>query len=434
MLNIQINTRTSGKFDRIDIDGRSHIITSAMPIRGDITMNGIHYPDAEVASSFRQLNLLPAPLGHPFVNGRPTSIRHPVANNKHNIGAFLRNPRKKGKRVFVDFLLDETVANQSDEGKEAIRKIETGEKIGLSTGLSIEHITNKTGTDDFGKPFNREGGGFTFDHVAALLNDTAAGDHAGTELILNQGKDDELFVTNLALNELSANELHEELNDLIRVSGDNFTWVQEVFFDSQTFIYSREVGNDRKLFKQGFAIGPDDEVSLTGTVEEVDRKTEFVPVTNEDKGDGEMDLDKLVLLLVANSAFGFTVADTSRLTAMSETELVAAIMPADVTEKQARELLTNAGTDLEGYAAYVSNKEDFDAYLTNKEERLKTLRDSIVKGTDFTDEMLTNKSEDELNLLAKMIKQPVHVAEGNGPPAAPSYSNAETTNDYNFKG
>lgn len=430
MLNIQINTRTSGKFDRIDIENRSHIVTTAMPIRGDIAMNRLFYPDAEIATSFMQLKLIPAPLGHPVINGHSSSIRHPVAMNKNNIGGFLNNPRKKGKRVFVDFMLDETVANQSDEGKEVIRRIEAGEKVGLSTGLGVEHVINKTGTDEFGKPFDREGSGFHFDHVAILLNDKSAGDHAGTELILNEGTSDQLFVTNLALNELSSHELHEELNDLVHSAGDQFTWVQEVFFDSKTFIFSREVGNDRKLFRQGFAIGADDEVSLSGEVEEVDRKTEFIPVNNE--GENEMDLDKLVLLLVTNSAFGFTPADTTRLTAMSEAELVTALVPSDITEEQAREILTNAGTDLEGYAAYVSNKEDFDAFLTNKDERLVALRKTVVEGTEYTDEMLTNKSEDELNLLAKMIKQPARIGEGGGPPFVPGHTNVETTNDYTF--
>ena len=187
---VLINSKTSGKFKREDIDGRSHIVTTMMPIRGDITMNGIFYPDKEVEASFMQLNMLPAPNGHPTVNGVNVPAFHPVANNKHNIGGFLRNPRKKGKRVFVDFLLDEEVANNSEAGKETIRRIEAGERIGVSTGLGIANVINKTGTDDFGKKYLREGKVFNFDHVATLLNETAAGEHAGTELILNEENED----------------------------------------------------------------------------------------------------------------------------------------------------------------------------------------------------------------------------------------------------
>jgi len=68
-LKILINSRTSGKFRREDIDGRSHIVTTMMPIRGDITMNRVFYSNAAVTESFMQLDMLPAPNGHPVVNG-----------------------------------------------------------------------------------------------------------------------------------------------------------------------------------------------------------------------------------------------------------------------------------------------------------------------------------------------------------------------------
>lgn len=210
-LKILINSKTSGKFHRELIDGRSHVVTQMMPIRGDSAMNSINYPDKDVESSFMQLNMLPAPNGHPTVNGVSVPAFHPVANNKHNIGGFLRNPRKKGKRVFVDFMLDEEVANNSVAGKETLRRIEAGERIGVSTGLGIAQVINKTGTDDFGVKYTREGSCFHFDHVALLLNEKAAGEHAGTELILNE-LEEEVIVCNC---EIDADEDEEDFQPIL---------------------------------------------------------------------------------------------------------------------------------------------------------------------------------------------------------------------------
>ena len=51
-MQIAINTHTSGKFKRETINSRSHIVTTMRPIRGDIAMNGILYPNDEVKKTF----------------------------------------------------------------------------------------------------------------------------------------------------------------------------------------------------------------------------------------------------------------------------------------------------------------------------------------------------------------------------------------------
>ena len=436
-LNIQINAKTSGKFTRESINGQPHIVTTAMPIRGDVSMNNIFYPDAEVTTSFMQLSNIFAPLGHPFVNGHKASISHPVAMNQHNVGGFLRKPRKKGKRVFVDFVLNETVANQTDEGKALISKIENGEKVGLSTGLGIAQVINKTGVDDFGKPFIREGAGFHFDHVAILVDEAAAGQHAGTELVLNAGQADEIFVTNLMLNELSADELHSAINDLIRTTGDNFTWVFEVFPDSKQFLFRTDVAGDSKMFKQSFAVDSNDEVTLVDDRVEVERTPaieQFQPTSTNRNETNTMDKDKLILLIATNAAFGFTVADTPRLTAMSEAELVAALVPAAVTTEAAQEIMTNAGHDFAGYEEYKTNKAPFDEFLASRDGRLKTLRETITNSnTGYTEDQLAGKSEDELTIITNMLKKPVQVGEGGG--VGTIQHNVDTgaaSNNYNW--
>ena len=253
-----INSRTSGKHHREDIDGRSHIVVPMVPIRGDSAMNGIFYSDAEVTNSFMQLNNLPAPNSHPTVNGVSVLASHPVAVNKHNIGGWLSKPVKKGKRVFVNLMLDEEVANNSEDGKELIRRIEEGKKVGVSTGLTISQVTNKVGVDDFNVEYTREGKGYKFDHVAILLNEEAAGSLAGTELITNS---DECEVMTFNAQEES---LLDEVSELL--SGDK-----------------------------------DYQVSLDGGKITVNHKL----TTNEEEGN-TMDKAKLVLAIIKNSANKYT--------------------------------------------------------------------------------------------------------------------------------
>jgi len=366
-LKLLINSRTSGKYHREVIDGRSHIVTQMMPIRGNTTMNGIYYPDKDVESSFMQLNMLPAPSGHPSVNGVSVLASHPVANNKQNIGGFMRNPRKKGKRVFVDFMLDEEIANNSDDGKEAIRRIEAGEKIGVSTGLGLTAI-NKTGSDDFGVKYSRVGGGFTFDHVAILLNETAAGEHAGTELITNS-EECEVMVFNSESDE----SVLDSVSELLAGDKDYTVTLENGFI----------AVNHKQIINK-------EEVS-------------------------SMDKTKLILAFVSNSANNFTAQDVERLTAMSESDFNSIVATNSLDEKQAKDFLTtNSQIDFDGYAEFKTNKAEFDLFQANKAAEQKKVIDNIVANSELTEEMLKGKSDVELNAINALLtpeKQAVRVAE-----------------------
>lgn len=397
MTTVAINTRTSGKYTRRNIGGREHIVTTMMPIRGNIAMNSIYYPDEEVSASYMQFNMLPAPNSHPVINGEFVPAFHPVANNAFNIGGFTSNPRKKGKNVFVDFNLDVAVANATDAGKEVIRRIEAGEKIGVSTGLTLVTEDGK-GSDEFGKPYTTIGRNYKFDHTAILLNEAAAGEHAGTELILNEGKEDETFVCNLQINELSTSDIHDAIRSLISAP-DSFAWVSELYPDSRTVIYEVERQGNATLYRQAYAIDTSGEVSLVGDREEVRREVTYT--TNQEVE--EMDKEKLVLAIIGNSANQFTGEDKDRLMSMSEPEIVAAIS-AKPTEEQAKAIMTNAGHDFEGYATYIANKDGFALFLAEQDKVRNDLIETIVANSEMTADRLEGKDLDELKILANMAK------------------------------
>lgn len=437
-MHISINSHTSGKFKREMINNRSHIVTSMMPIRGDISMKGILYPNKEVKSSFEQLHDLPAPNGHPIINGVHVSAFKPASMNAFNVGGFTRNPIMKGKEVFVDFLIDEEVANKSDDGKEIIRRIEAGEKIGVSTGLNINEIELKNGKDDFGAAFDKIGKGFNFDHVAILLNEKAAGDHAGTELILNTAnKEEPIHIVNLVMNEpnqleielnsehsLSASDIHDQLNRLIASDNETiFKHVIDFFPEDKKFLFSISNDSDRKIFEQSYAVG-NDMIALVGEPIEVTLQQKITPViqTNEEN---DMNKELTILAIIANSHNAFTGEDKERLEAMSESQLVNALC-AEVDESQAKEVLKVNGFDFEGYDNFTANKEGFNSYQKAENKRIQEVKDSIIEAnSDYNAELLEGKSETELLVINKMITGNKHAArapEGKAPVANNSAS------------
>lgn len=439
---ISINSSTNGKFRREMINNRSHIVTSMMPIRGDISMNGIFYPNKEVKASFRQLHDLPAPNGHPVINGVHVSAFKPASMNAFNVGGFTRDPKMKGKQVFVDFLIDETVANKSDDGKEIIRRIENGEKIGVSTGLNINQLELKKGKDDFGEPFNKVGSGFNFDHVAILLNEKAAGAHAGTELVLNTAnKDEPIHIVNLVMNEpdqleinldktnvLSGLDILEQLNNLIASDNDEiFKHVLDFFPEEKTFLFSMSRSNhDKKIFQQSYAVG-NDMIALVGEPVEVIVQQKITPVmeTNEEN---DMNKELMILAIIANSHNAFNGEDKARLEAMSESQLVSAIC-LEVNESQAKEVLTAKGFDFKSYENFTANKSGFEAYQEAEEKRVQEVKDSIIKANSgYTAELLEGKSETELLVINKIVEGSKHAVRALESKAPTTHNSAQADN------
>ena len=437
-MRVTINTTTSGKYTQRVINGRSHIQTDMMPIRGDTSMNGLFYSDKQVAASFNQLHDLPAPCGHPKINGVHVSAFKPVSMNAFNVGGFTLNPKKKGKEVHVDFLIDETVANTSDDGKEIIRRIKAGEKIGVSTGLTIDKVFPNNGEDDFGVKFNQEGEGFSFDHTAILLDEKAAGDHAGTELKLNtEDPNDPIFVVNLAvINDVTCDDIRDKLHGMIQSADDDiFRWVVEIFPESHQFIWSEESPGNKasRLFKQSYSVSSTDELSILELPTEVKLTKEFKPtITNEDL---EMDQTKLVLAIIGLTTNNLSGEDTKRLMKMSESDLideVARNTDNGTSLAHAKKALIADGFDFDSYDKYQLNAKKFNAFVEAEEARIDEIKTSITAAnSEYTEAMLKGKSEEELLVINKMIEgTPKHAVRARKGVAPVINSNAADSCDY----
>lgn len=175
---ISIVNKSTGKFAIEKINGRKHLVTTMLAIEGDSVMNELFYPNDVVASAAPQLDMLPAPAGHPQVNGKPVSAFNPLAINAHSFGGFTRSPEISGMKVFADLVIDLKIANQSSKGRSIIARIRKGERIGVSTGL-IADVTNTLGNIN-NQEFTGRVERINFDHVAVLLDAMPAGENTFT--------------------------------------------------------------------------------------------------------------------------------------------------------------------------------------------------------------------------------------------------------------
>lgn len=302
-MKITINSKTAGKFKKQFLNNREHIVTEMIPIVGDSVMNGGLYPFDEIKNSYLQIDNLPAPNGHPKVDGELVSAFHPLAVNAFNIGGFVRNPRLDSKRVINEFWLDTEIANQSDDGKELIRRIENGEEVGVSTGLTVRQ-ENKDGDG-----YNWVARDLKFDHVAILLNEKAAGAHVGTKLTVNSSDliiSQVSFATNnagvrdvkglkdkiiqlvtkaFAINSMTVQDISNGLYNALKAKypgEDVYFWVCDIMPTESKFAYEVTTeGAPSKTYLDSYTVSDDFSVSIAGSPVEVARRTEYKPVTTQ---------------------------------------------------------------------------------------------------------------------------------------------------------
>lgn len=210
----RVNVRclvNSAEIRREKRNGRDVIIVPSATMPDDVVMNGILYPAAEIAKSFKSLERTPAPLGHPEINGRFVSASDPEGLNQSWIGAWNENVRQEKGRVRLDKVIDVEIANRSEGGKAVLSAIDKGAPVHTSTGLlcildaangDVEH--NFTARD------------IVFDHDAILLDeDGAATPEQGVGMMVN-ASGQEIEVINCSLAEDADRDLDWALDSAFR--------------------------------------------------------------------------------------------------------------------------------------------------------------------------------------------------------------------------
>lgn len=406
LIKIAINSQSTGKFTTEVINNRPHLVTQMVSVEGDTVMNRLLYPLSDIANSFKQLDALPAPAGHPTVNGENVSAFHPMAINAFHVGAFVRNPRMVGKQVINDLVFDIEVAEKDERGKSAMDRIKNGEAIGVSTGLnaSVNNQAGKLGNTEYSGIVSN----IKFDHVAILLDDAPAGD---TTFTINS---EELKICNLAE---SVNELDSKVRDAVDAkfsTHERHAWVEDILFSPDRVVV--HIGDKLMLIPFGYDDSGD--VVFTDTGVEVEKKVTFETVSNSsnliNQGVDDMDMLALVLAMIGNSSNSLTMADKEKLLAMSQTDLAMAIHNAAAspapTVDQAQVVIEAAGMtinsadfDKDKYALFVANADEFTAFIADKAEKRTTIIDRLVENSKMTKEMIEKMDDDAIESLANSL-------------------------------
>lgn len=244
-------------------NGREHLVLPSYTLPDNVVMNGGLYPADEIEKSYASLENTPAPMGHPQINGEYVSAYHPAAINGYYAGAFNRNVRRDGHRVYLEKWVDVEFAKTNAQGQALLAAIKDKQPIHTSTGVLLEPepVTNAAAG------YKWIARNMRFDHDAILINETgAATPEQGVGLFVNV--EDAVPALAPMTYEARREALCDALKDVF-AAGDQYLYVDD--FDDKAVVYT--VGDDS--FRIAYTMGADGEVELIGQPVEAERNTGF---------------------------------------------------------------------------------------------------------------------------------------------------------------
>src|SRR5690606_34124401 len=131
------------------------------------------YTREQIEANYQSLEGALAPLGHPVVNGQFVSAFSPEGINVGHVGAWNRNVRIEGNRVYVEKWIDTEVAQRTENGRQLLDRLEAlekgeGEPIHTSVAAFVERLAPNASQSQQGIEWvaNID----RFDHDAILLD------------------------------------------------------------------------------------------------------------------------------------------------------------------------------------------------------------------------------------------------------------------------
>ncbi|WP_145507639.1 hypothetical protein [Yersinia hibernica] len=305
---VQVN---NASIRRETYNGRDHIVIPSYTLPANVIMNKEFYPESEISAHYQGLEGTLAPLGHPTVNGQHVSAFSPEGINIGHIGAFNRNVKKSGNRVFVEKWVDIEVANRTEGGRELLARvaqIERGEDVPpIHTSVAVFRERSEAPDD-----LKAQGADWVvkihaMDHDAILLHEVgAATPEQGVGLMVNADLATPLQANSGALIGESFRERERRLEKAAKdrfAPGDNdYAWIAD-FTDSQAVIIKN--GGDAQVYGYKSEGG---KITFSDTGTAVTRQESWVsiiankvkslftpqdsPATNSNNTEGDMPLTK----------------------------------------------------------------------------------------------------------------------------------------------
>ncbi|EAA4008704.1 hypothetical protein EG929_15645 [Salmonella enterica] len=250
---MQVNITTkvnSQSIRRETYNGREHLVLPSYTLPANVVMNGGLYTAEEIDAHYQGLEGTLAPLGHPQVNGQFVSAFSPEGINAGHIGAWNRNVKKSGNRIYVEKWVDVARAEESEGGKELLERVAAIERgddvppIHTSVAAFLDQLEpneqqRATGAEWVAKIHS-------MDHDAILLHEVgAATPEQGVGLMVNADLAKPLKANSGALVGESYREREQRLDRAAKAKfatgQDEYAWVAD-FTDSQAVII-RNGGN-----------------------------------------------------------------------------------------------------------------------------------------------------------------------------------------------
>lgn len=305
---VQVN---SASIRRENHNGREHIVIPSYTLPANVIMNKEYYSESEIDAHYRGLEGTLAPLGHPSVNGQHVSAFSPEGINIGHIGAFNRNVKKSGNRVFVEKWVDIDVANRTEGGRELLERvaqIERGEDVPpIHTSVAVFRERSEAPEE-----LKAQGADWivkihAMDHDAILLHEVgAATPEQGVGLMVNADLATPLQANSGALVGESFRErerrLEKAAKDRFALGDNDYAWIAD-FTDSQAVIIKN--GGDAQVYGYKSEGG---KITFSDTGTTVTRQESWVsiiankvkslftpqdsPATNSNNTEGDMPLTK----------------------------------------------------------------------------------------------------------------------------------------------
>ena len=254
-MQVNITTRVNSQSIRRETyNGREHLVLPSYTLPANVVMNGGLYTEPEINAHYQGLEGTLAPLGHPQVNGQFVSAFSPEGINAGHIGAWNRNVKKSGNRIYLEKWVDVARAEESEGGRELLERVAAIERgddvppIHTSVAAFLDQLEpneqqRATGAEWVAKIHS-------MDHDAILLHEVgAATPEQGVGLMVNADLAVPLKANSGALVGESYREREQRLDRAAKAKfapGENqYAWVAD-FTDSQVVIVRN--GGDAQVY------------------------------------------------------------------------------------------------------------------------------------------------------------------------------------------
>ncbi|MBV7482518.1 hypothetical protein [Bordetella sp. BOR01] len=241
-MQVNITTQVNKKaIRREQYNGREHVVIPSYTMPFDVVMNGGLYPKDQIVANYKKLDGTLAPLGHPTVNGAFVSAFSPEGINQGHIGAWNRNTKLVGNRVYTEKWLDVEFAQNTEGGKRLLDRLNAiekgeGDPIHTSVAVFLDRIAANSDADGYDWIANIR----SIDHDAILLDEPGAATPAqGVGLMVNADQAKPVQVNSGALVGESYREREQRLDraakEKFAAAADQYVWVAD-FTDSQAVL------------------------------------------------------------------------------------------------------------------------------------------------------------------------------------------------------